>query len=351
MQGIFRISEAYAFILVFSVVFSSFGRQKDILFQEEKPLELELTTQFKSLKGSESDTVYFPTFLKYKNEFGITDSVPVDLRARGNSRRKQCYFMPLWLKIPKGVSKNTPFQGNRSLKLVLPCQEGPDYGELITKEFLVYQLYQIVSPIHFRTRRVNLTLTDQQNKKKRTYALVAFVIEDVDEVAKKHDAKKINSGIIFPHLINDTLAMKQDFFSYMIGNTDWSNTTQHNVRMLDLKQEEKHVPVPYDFDYAGFVNAPYALPYDYLPIKSVTERLYRGVCRNPELTQWVKNDFLAKEDRFFLTLEKFKTDLSEQEFQKAKAYLLEFFEILKNEEAFQSQMIGTCQEYIVGESA
>ncbi|GMQ26035.1 hypothetical protein Aoki45_27170 [Algoriphagus sp. oki45] len=348
MKGIYRISSGIAFILMLSFASSLFGRQKDVLFEDEQPLELELTTQFKSLKGSESDTVYFPTFLKYKNESGATDSVPVDVRARGNSRRAQCFFMPLWLKIPKGNSKNTPFQGNRSLKLVLPCQEWEEYEELVAKEFMAYKLYEVVSPIHFRTRRVDLTLTDQQNRRKRNYTILSFVIEDVDEVAKKHDAKKINSGIIFPHLINDTLAMKQDFFSYMIGNTDWSNTTQHNVRMLDLKQEEKHVPVPYDFDYAGFVNAPYAVPYDYLPIKSVTERLYRGVCRNPELTQWVKNDFLAKEEQFFLVLEKFKSDLSAPAYQKAKAYLLEFFEILKNEEAFQSQMISTCQEYKVG---
>lgn len=350
MKGIYRISSGFAFILMFTFASSLFGRQKDILFEDEEPLELELTTQFKSLKGSESDTVYFPTFLKYKNEFGVTDSVPVDVRARGNSRRAQCFFMPLWLKIPKGNSKNTPFQGNRSLKLVLPCQEGQEYRELVAKEFMAYKLYEVVSPVHFRTRRVNLTLTDQQNKRKRTYNLSAFVIEDVDEVAKNHDAKKINSGIIFPHLINDTLAMKQDFFSFMIGNTDWSNTTQHNVRMLDLKNEDKHIPVPYDFDYSGFVNAPYAVPYDYLPIKSVTERLYRGVCRDAELTQWVKNEFLEKEDQFFLTLEQYKTELSEPEFQKAKAYLLDFFQILKSEEAFQSQMISTCQEYQVGGS-
>ena len=42
------------------------------------------------------------------------------------------------------------------------------------------------------------------------------------------------------------------------------------------------VPVPYDFDFAGAVGAPYANPLDGLPIKDVRQRLYWGWCW-PEL--------------------------------------------------------------------
>ncbi len=233
-------------------------------------MDLEIVTNLRSLKGSKSDTVFFSTLIKFKNDSGVADSVPVDLRARGNSRRAQCFFPPIWLKIPNGESKNTPFHGNRSLKLVVPCQEGQYYNDLITKEYIIYKLYEGISPYYFRTRMIKLTLTDRQGKKNKTYTLNAFVIEDVDNVAENYEAKGVKSGLILPHLVNDTLALTQDFFSFMIGNTDWSNATQHNVRMLDLGKE-KFVPVSYDFDNAGFVNAPYAIPYDYLPIENVTE--------------------------------------------------------------------------------
>jgi hypothetical protein len=116
----------------------------------------------------------------------------------------------------------------------------------------------------------------------------------------------------------------------MIGNTDWSNTTQHNSKMLDIGQR-KFVPVPYDFDYSGFVNAPYAIPYDYLPIKKVTDRLYRGICRSHELTQFVKGDFLGRESQILSTLATYQSTLSSA--------------ILKNEAAFNSQITQACQKY------
>jgi hypothetical protein len=38
------------------------------------------------------------------------------------------------------------------------------------------------------------------------------------------------------------------------------------------------VPVPYDFDFSGYVSAPYATPPDQLRISSVRQRVYRGYC-------------------------------------------------------------------------
>jgi hypothetical protein len=344
MRNVSLIKSALTFLLSLGLCFGTFAFQKDLLFSSETPLDLEIVTNFKLIKGSRSDTVFFPTFIKFKDQEGNSDSVPVNLRGRGNSRRVQCFFTPLWLKIPKGATKNTPFEGNRSLKLVLPCQEGESFNHLVTKEYIVYKLFEQVSPYHFQTRMINLTLTDRQSKKGKTYALTAFVLEDVDNVAENYEAKTKDSGLIFPQLINDTLALKQDFFAFMIGNTDWSNTTQHNVKMLD-KGDGKFIPVPYDFDYSGFVNAPYAIPYSYLPIKKVTERLYRGICRNEALTQFVKNEFLQSETRIFTTLENYRTFLPKPEFEQARDFLLDFFSILKNESEFQSQLAGACQAY------
>ncbi|PZV80972.1 hypothetical protein CLV31_111139 [Algoriphagus aquaeductus] len=344
MLRISFIAKALTFALLIGISLRTSAFQKDVLFASEAPLDLEIVTNFKLLKGSKSDTVFFPTFIKFKNQEGKPDSVPVNLRGRGNSRRAQCFFPPLWIKIPKGSTKNTPFEGNRSLKLVLPCQEGDSFNQLIVKEYIAYKLYEQVSPYFFQTRLINLTLTDRQNKKGKTYALTAFVLEDVDNVADNYKAKTKDSGLILPQFVNDTLALKQDFFAFMIGNTDWSNTSQHNVKMLDTGKG-KFIPVPYDFDYSGFVNAPYAVPYDYLPITKVTERLYRGICRNEVLTQLVKSDFLQSESQILATLEKYKSLLPSSEFESSRNYLMDFFSILKNETAFQTQLASACQKY------
>ncbi|MFC2096584.1 hypothetical protein ACFLQ3_02680 [Bacteroidota bacterium] len=39
------------------------------------------------------------------------------------------------------------------------------------------------------------------------------------------------------------------------------------------------IPVPYDFDFAGLVNADYANPAEVLDIENVTERYFLGLCR------------------------------------------------------------------------
>jgi hypothetical protein len=60
------------------------------------------------------------------------------------------------------------------------------------------------------------------------------------------------------------------------------------LRSFDLKryQREKYkgeyMPVPYVFDYPGFVNTYYAVPDDNIDIKSVRERYCLGPCREDE---------------------------------------------------------------------
>ena len=63
----------------------------------------------------------------------------------------------------------------------------------------------------------------------------------------------------------------------MIGNTDWSEVAGHNVEVLGIGGVA--LPVPYDFDFSGIVEAPYAVPGRSLSIKTVQDRLYRGWCR------------------------------------------------------------------------
>ena len=40
------------------------------------------------------------------------------------------------------------------------------------------------------------------------------------------------------------------------------------------------MPIPYDFDFSGLINAPYADPNPQFNIRSVRTRVYRGRCAN-----------------------------------------------------------------------
>ena len=67
-------------------------------------------------------------------------------------------------------------------------------------------------------------------------------------------------------------------FQYMIGNTDFSIYTLHNVHMVQT-QAKVFYPIIWDFDISGLVN-PLREPDPRLKIANLRERLYRGPCRS-----------------------------------------------------------------------
>jgi hypothetical protein len=146
--------------LLFLLVNSSAISQKsDVtpLFQNQEPLAIKLSCSFKEMRKSTVDSVYFSSVLFYKNSADVWDSLEVDVRARGNYRRKHCIFLPMKVKIKKGDAKGTIFEGNKSLKLVLPCRLGDAYDELIMKEYLCYKFYEPVTPYAFNTRLLDIS--------------------------------------------------------------------------------------------------------------------------------------------------------------------------------------------------
>jgi hypothetical protein len=332
------------FVLLFIFCIESFAFQNSPLFSTEKPLEMELVTTLSQLRQSESDTIFFSAKMRYKNEAGSWDSLEVELRARGNTRRSMCYFPPLRVKIKKKKSKDSLFEEDKSLKLVLPCQLANSFNGMIVREYMCYKFYENITPYHFQTRMLNLTLVDQNDKKSKTHNMVAFFIEDDDKVAKRFQLKISNAKPIIPGTIHDSTAVRQDFFAFMIGNTDWSNTGQHNVKMM-VDKNKINFPLPYDFDMAGIVGAPYAIPYDYLPIKTVQERLYRGLCRDPGLIQYIRNQYMTAEPHMMEIVDQYEAQLSAPDFKRAKKYLSDFFDILKNEKLFNQEILSKCQPY------
>jgi hypothetical protein len=84
-------------------------------------------------------------------------------------------------------------------------------------------------------------------------------------------------------LIRPEQTVRQDFlkmavFEYLIGNTDWSVQYRQNVKLITPDTLGLVFTVPYDFDHAGIVRAPYAKPAAELKLSSIRERRYRGYC-------------------------------------------------------------------------
>jgi hypothetical protein len=113
--------------------------------------------------------------------------------------------------------------------------------------------------------------------------------------------------------------------------------------VIQLKDTKKYIPLAYDFDMAGFVNAPYSSVNDQLGIASVRERLYRGFCRPEELFQAIRKEYIAKESAIKDKMKQSESDFDPKEFAAMMKYMDEFFNTLKNDKSFKAEIVSKCR--------
>jgi hypothetical protein len=314
------------------------------LFSTEVPLKIRLHFAIKEVKSTPSDTIFSHTQIQV-NTTETWQTIPVEVRARGNFRRANCFFPPLRLHFSKKDIANTVFKGNRSLKLVLPCQKSNAYNTLIDKEYLIYKMYEHLSPYYFHTRLADIELTDDREAKSKSYMVHGFFIEDDDEVADRHHGKIIEpiDHRIHPLQLSDTAAVVQDLFQYMISNTDWSTVMQHNNKVMQLNNG-KYIPLAYDFDMSGFVDAPYATVSETIGTSDVTERVYRGFCHPEPVFEYVRQHYLNEEKNLMDLISAHSAILGEPESKRLKNYLSLFFDTLRSDRAFKSEIVSKCRK-------
>jgi hypothetical protein len=112
-------------------------------------------------------------------------------------------------------------------------------------------------------------------------------------------------------------------FEYMIANTDVSIFKLHNVKLMVTEQRTTY-PVPYDFDFSGLVDAPYASPDPKLGIATVRDRVYRGPCGSEAEFDLVLEKFRAKKAEV-MALYDSVPDLSAGYRKQARSYLESFY--------------------------
>src|SRR5207253_8215845 len=119
---------------------------------------------------------------------------------------------------------------------------------------------------------------DDVKKKKNRDPFYGILLEEEEQMAKRNHSVLLDKKMIKPEQaeVNNFLTMA--VFEYLIGNTDWSVQYQQNIKLLLQDSAAVPMTVPYDFDHAGLVNAPYAKPAEELQMYSVVDRRYRGYC-------------------------------------------------------------------------
>jgi len=312
------------------------------LFQNQHPLSVKLNFSLKNIKNNTNDSTYVSSTLFYKNEAVLWDSIKVNLRARGNHRRENCYYAPLKIKLKKSIAAGTLFEGNQKLKIVLPCMAGKNNDDYVIKEYMAYKLYEIISPFHFKTRLANIEFIQDRGQRIIKQELKGILIEDIDNVAKRLNGREYKR-FVHPLEHDGLTSIQNNLFQYLIGNTDFSTRSQHNQKQLFI--DKKFICIPFDFDMSGLVDANYAAVSgtENMPVKitEVTQRLYKGYKRDELLLQKVRQDFISHKIQMFNAIDNLRGFFhNPKQFLKAKQFIVEFFEILESDNKFNENIVS-----------
>ena len=299
MKGI--IQPLFLFLACF-YTWSTAYSQSSRLFDTDEVIELTLRADLKTtFKDRGDDPQYYKATLSYQED-GTTFDIPLKIRTRGHFRKLLggCKYPPILLNFKKSATpKASIFKGQDKTKLVTPCQSD-DY---VIHEYLVYKLYNILTPKSFRARLVKVIYEDSV-KSKSSEPQYSILLEEEKQMAKRNKSKSVKMEKLPPQHTQKKDFLLMAVFEYMIGNTDWSVRYQQNVKLIRADSTSLPSTVPYDFDHAGIVRAPYAKPAPELKMNSTLQRRYRGYCM-PNMNEFTQvfETFNEHKDDFYAIYE------------------------------------------------
>ena len=333
------------FAACFAIVSApSLAQQPKPLFATSDPIHIVIQAPLSSLIHNRSDQVVSGTLADPNGQ-----ALPVALSVRGITRRATdvCDFPPLRVQFTTPPPATSLFKGQKKLKLVTHCKSSPSFQQKVLLEYSVYKMYNLLTPHSFRVRLANIDYLGPDGRP--IISRIGYFLEDLSDVAKRNGMKQTHAPNIIPASdLSGPDAARYALLQDMVANHDWSmragpagHECCHNAELIGPLGPGAAIPVPYDFDFSGFVDAPYATPPEQLHISSVRERVYRGYCLH-------NNDVLAaarqmREARPQLMAAITSTPgLEPATLSKAISFLDGFFADIASDEVVNSKLLRRC---------
>ncbi|MBX2840395.1 MAG: hypothetical protein KTR26_01390 [Flammeovirgaceae bacterium] len=319
-----------------------YNKPSTILFEDNSILLITLQFNIGSVsKDIQMERSNHPVNLIYEKE-GKTISLNGKIKTRGNFRSSEyiCNFPPYSLKFPESEADSTIFKGAKKLKVVTHCiNENSENPQHLFQEYLVYKIYEQLTPKSFKVHLLKVKYEDVENKIP-SFSSYAFLIENDEKMALRNESLLLEEifmeGDNNPDYQQSTLL---SVFQFLIGNTDWF-LPDHNMKVM-VNQAGDTTAIPYDFDLSGMVNAPYAHQYHNFGMKNIRDRKFMGFCRNESEYKEVFNLFNNKKEEILSLYRQFP-HLNEDQKTASLDYIESFYTIINSSDSVAKYMDRAC---------
>ena len=315
------------------------------LFASDQPIRFTITGPVtKIVQAAQSSREPRPGTLAVPGPPPETHAIQLSPRGITRLKRETCQFPPLRVRFQAPPAPSALFAGQRQLKLVTHCRAPASFQQHLLLEYAAYRLYNVLTPASFRARLATIDYVNDDNRP--LTSRLGFFIEEIEDVAARNGMRRAVTGDqVALGRLSPTDAARVALFQYMIGNQDWSNRAGppgegccHNSRLIEPGPGGTLVPVPYDFDFSGLVNAPYGVTPD--GEGDVRDRRYRGFCAHNAQALAVAAEFRARRGALLAVLRQIPLD--EPARRRATAYLDSFFTDIADDRRMTARLLRTC---------
>lgn len=325
------------------------ARNADPLFLEDSILEARLVAPLEQIMNERSIDDEFPASFELVTTDGGSLQVAVQVRTRGNYRRRKnvCQFAPLRLNFKKSGVSDTILDKQDKIKLVTHCNNRSSvYEQAVIKEYLAYRMLNMITDISFRARLLRITYVDSDDDNSETTSF-AILLESNERLAKRLEMKENEAESVQLQELDRAYTNLGSVYEYMIGNLDFSpirgsegRPCCHNFALF-LDKNGTNWSIPYDFDMTGFVEPPHLKPNPTYKQRDVRQRVYRGRCYNQRhLPTSIQSFHDSRADIEALIATQPEMDKSAR--RRSANYVQSFYKLLENEDRFLKNFADTC---------
>lgn len=314
-------------------------------FDSEDPVAVTLQLNIKQIKGDKEDEApWRGALLSYTDASGKKIEIPIKARTRGIWRLKNCEFPPLRLNFPEKATVGTVFEGVNKPKLVSYCRNSDTFEQYVLQEMQLYRAYNLLTPASHKARLLRMTYADSASGK--TLATrYAILLEEPDAMAARFNGAMLDAKGATADDLDPEHTRLVGVFQYLIANTDFSVAWLHNYELL-TRADGVVVPVAYDFDFAGAINASYAtVDPQFSQIQRVRERLFRGFCAPHDEYKKTFSLFRDKKDAIYgLYSDKIGQLLKRNVADETLKFYNDFYKTIEDDRRAKRDILDNCRK-------